>query len=262
MSNKEYLQFAIEVAKAAGQLSLDYTKKKLEIRTKGHFKNLVSEADEAIETYIIQAIHKRYPEHQALGEESYSKSLDIQSYVWIIDPIDGTTNFCQLKLHYAISIALYDVLGRGILGVVYDPSRGELFHALTGEGAFLNGLPIEKKELTSLKQALVSGGFFIQDDPFTTRLRNWMIKLHREGLGTRIMACASLEMCYVAMGRLDIYIGKTLHPWDVAAALVILQELEYPYQRIEGIPFNPFEAGSLIVAHRKVFAEALELLES
>jgi myo-inositol-1(or 4)-monophosphatase len=194
---------------------------KLTVEVKGH-NDFVSSADLAAERAIIEVIHKHYPDHAMLAEESGVQGES--DHVWIIDPLDGTTNYLHGFPVFAVSIAL-QVNGRLEHACVYDPMREELFTASRGEGAQLDGRKIRVSGQKDLARALVGTGFPFRQgdkelDPYLAMLRA-MIK---NTSGVRRPGAAALDLCYVAAGRLDAFWETGLQPWDLAAGTLIIRE--------------------------------------
>jgi myo-inositol-1(or 4)-monophosphatase len=183
---------------------------------------LVTAVDREAEHLIVDALATAFPDHAIVAEESAAR-LGRDGHCWYVDPLDGTTNFAHGHPHFAVSIALAheDQL---LLGLVYDPVREELFSAIRGAGARLNGAPITVSETASLERGLVGTGFPYdrrQDPDFY--LAFWREALRR-AQGVRCSGAASLDLCYVACGRLDGFWEWKLRPWDTAAGRLIVEE--------------------------------------
>ncbi|MEF9923836.1 MAG: inositol monophosphatase family protein [Muribaculaceae bacterium] len=210
-------------AKEAGKIQLNYFRgKNLEITAKLNESDVVTIADKASEKVIIDAIHATYPQHSILSEESGEENLN-GDYTWVIDPLDGTTNFSEGLPQFCVSIGLkYN--GETILGVVFAPYLNELYTAVKGEGAYMNGLPITVGIKTDINQAVVSTGFPV--DKATTRDNNLdnLENVLPHVRGMRRMGAAAVDICYVAAGYLDGYWELNLHEWDVCAAELIASE--------------------------------------
>lgn len=201
----------------------------LDIRHKG-LHDLVTRADTASESAIVAVIRAAFPNDQILGEEGVSESADfIQrpassvSRIWIIDPIDGTTNFSHGVPFYAISIALWEH-NQPMVAVVHAPALGETFTAVSGEGAWLNGSPIRVSGIAEPNNALLGTGFPYRN---LDLLEDYMLLFRRfmsETQGVRRPGSASLDLCYVAAGRYDGFYEYGLAPWDVAAGGLIVRE--------------------------------------
>jgi myo-inositol-1(or 4)-monophosphatase len=219
-----YLATAVEAALAAGQIQRRYFRQPLTIDKKGPI-DLVTAADLEVEREFRKLIAARFPTHAVLGEEGGSGSAknDGARFRWIVDPIDGTTNFAHGLALFCASIAL-EIDGQIAVGVVYDPMAEELFTAERGGGARLNGAPLRVSDCDRLLNALLCTGFpySIQDE--RQRLVDIFSAFLGEGQGIRRLGSAALDLCYVAAGRLDAFWEVHLHPWDMAAGVLIVEE--------------------------------------
>lgn len=219
------LNIAIKAARAAGAIinraSLDV--ELLTVSAKSH-NDFVTEVDRAAEEVIIDTILEAYPGHGILAEESgRSRGAKHSDYVWIIDPLDGTTNFIHGFPVYAVSIALA-FRGQVQQAVVYDPSRNDLFYASKGKGAFLNDRRIRVSKRTRMLEALIGTGFpFRKGDNFQRYLKMFE-DVMVQCAGVRRPGAASLDLCYVAAGYYDGFFETGLSPWDVAAGSLIITE--------------------------------------
>lgn len=199
----------------------------LDIRHKG-LHDLVTRADTASETAIVAVLRAAFPHDQILGEEGVSDS-DVHrptshvNRIWIIDPIDGTTNFSHGVPFYAISIALW-VHGQPQVAVVHAPALGETYTAEAGEGAWLNGSPIRVSSITDPTNALLGTGFPYRNLDLLDDYMCLFLRFMRETQGVRRPGSASLDLCYVAAGRYDGFYEYGLAPWDVAAGGLIVRE--------------------------------------
>lgn len=217
------LNFAIETAREAGQILLEKFGRKINISKKGDI-NLVTEADLASEKLIIERIKSYYPKHAILAEESGDAVLldGVNTWKWIIDPLDGTTNFAHGYPCFCVTIALeHD--GEIVIGVTFDPTRNELFAAERGKGATLNNKPIRVSDTEKLSESLIVTGFpynFKEKENFARHLTDFL--LHSRGV--RRDGSAAIDMAYVACGRFDGFWEEGLNPWDVAAGLLLIEE--------------------------------------
>jgi len=219
------LNVAIKAARAAGSIinraALDV--ERLLVSVKGP-NDFVSEVDRAAEAAIIEMLLQAYPDHGILAEESGSSHGNRHSeFQWIIDPLDGTTNFLHGLPIYAVSIGLAhrDVVQQG---VVYDPARNDLYFASRGRGAFLNDRRLRVSKRTQLADALVGTGFpFRRGDDFGRYLQ-MMQSVMQRCAGLRRPGAAALDLCYVAAGWYDGFFESGLNPWDVAAGSLIITE--------------------------------------
>lgn len=216
------LNFAIETARQAGAILHEKFGKKINISMKGQ-ANLVTEADLASEKLIVEKIQSHYPKHSILAEESGHTSVDGHTnWRWIIDPLDGTTNFAHGYPCFAVTIAL-EHEGQIVVGVTYDPTRDELFAAERGKGASLNNKSIRVSDTSELGNALVTTGFpynFRNEGNFSRHLLDFMVKSR----GVRRDGSAAIDLAYVACGRFDGFWEEGLNPWDVAAGYLLIEE--------------------------------------
>jgi myo-inositol-1(or 4)-monophosphatase len=216
---------AVKAARAAGSLinraALDIESVRVSQKKANDF---VTEVDQAAEAVIIETLLQAYPGHGILAEESGNEHGARDSeFVWIIDPLDGTTNFIHGLPTYCVSIALA-VRGKVEQAVVYDPTRNDLFTATKGRGAFLNDRRLRVSKRTQLKEALVSTGFpYREGDDFDQYLV-MMGEVMRRTAGLRRPGAAALDLAYVAAGYTDAFFEKGLQPWDVAAGSLLVQE--------------------------------------
>lgn len=230
------LEVAIEAARQAGQVLLAEFGKSQEIRFKG-LRDIVTEADLAAQAKAVEVIRSRYPDHDILGEESGQMPDGASDHCWILDPLDGTTNYSRGYPYFSVSIAL-SYRGEVVLGVVYDPLRDQLFRAERGQSAYLNDDQIHVSAVDRLIDALVGLDWARKQD-----LRFQMIRLLAEvapQAGTlRSTGSAALGLCSVAAGWTDAYFHLSLKPWDTAAASVIVQEAGGTVSGITGLSWQP-----------------------
>jgi len=236
-SNETFLPTMSAIAREAGALLLQHFRQGLKIEYKGD-ADLVTAADRAAEALIRERIRQQFPSHDVLGEE---QGLNDQGgdYRWYVDPLDGTTNFAHGYPVFCVSMALEQrapVQARRIAGVVYDPTRDELFSAEQGKGAHLNGQPIHVSKAAQLKECLVATGF-----PSHKRHKNPNIHFYHQITlrthGVRRAGSAALDLCNVASGRFDGFWEFNLNPWDTAAGVLIVEEAGGKVSRFDGSPF-------------------------
>lgn len=216
------LETAIHAARQAGKVLSRYARDGFRIENKSAI-DLVTEADHAAEQCVINVILASYPDHAFLAEERGHIGQSHSPYLWIIDPLDGTTNFAHGFPTYCVSIGL-EYKEECVLGVVYDPTRDELFSATRGGGARVNDQPIHVSQTTQLDKALLVTGFAynIRETPNNNLDHFARFALRVQGL--RRTGSAALDMCYVAAGRFDGFWEVKLNAWDMAAGVVILRE--------------------------------------
>ena len=215
--------FIKQLVREAGELALSYRKdiNSLRMVRKSTEKDLVTEADQAVESYIRREVESRYPDHAFTGEEQGASGEN--DYRWIVDPIDGTISFFHGQCFFSVSIALL-YRGETILAAVYAPALKELFFAERGKGASLNGNRISVSGTLALKDAVAATGFCcIRDGKETDSMEIFarMVPVLRD---FRRSGSAALDLCYVACGRLDAYWERCLNIYDVAAGILILEE--------------------------------------
>ena len=251
------LNIAVRAARKAGSLINRATLEGgLSVRSK-RAKDFVTQVDQAAEQAIIDIARKAYPEHGFLGEESGGANEDAE-YVWIIDPIDGTTNFIHGFPQYCVSIGIRH---RGAMAhaVVYDPVANELFTASKGGGAYLNDRRIRVSTLTRFGDALVGTGFpFKELDRLDLYLRQ-LQSMMRTVAGVRRAGAAALDLAYVACGRLDAFWELGLSPWDMAAGALLILEAGGLVGDLKGDQ-GFLESGDIAAATPKVFPALLEAL--
>ncbi len=251
------LTIAVKAARRAGSIinraSLDIDR--LTVRSKQP-NDFVTEVDQAAEEAIIDVIREAYPEHAILAEESGATGESEHS--WIIDPLDGTTNFIHGFPQYAVSIA-YAQNGVVQHGVVFDPNRNELFTASRGAGAFLNDRRIRASRRTRLADALIGTGFpyraFNHADTFLAIFRDLMEK----SAGIRRPGSAALDLAYVACGRYDAFFELGLSQWDFAAGALMVQEAGGLVSDFAGND-KYFETGNIVAGTPKVFAQLMQII--
>lgn len=218
----EWLEIASNIALEAGRVLKDCWGNLQDIQEKEIPGDLVTDADKKSEDLIIHALKRYFPTHQILAEES-GYSTNESDFQWIVDPLDGTTNYTHQFPFVAISIGLV-YRGESILGVIYNPIMNELFKGAKGLGATLNGKSIQVSKVSGINSSLLATGF--PYDRRENRDNNFAEFYHLTLLsqGVRRLGSAALDLCYVAAGRLDGYWEKGLKPWDIAAGIIIVRE--------------------------------------
>lgn len=216
----ELLDTACKAARIGGAV-LQNWRHKFTAREKNP-SDLVTEADLASEQAIFEFIHRRYPDHRFLGEEGLSRNEGNSPVRWIIDPLDGTSNYVHGFPYYAVSIGV-EQAGELVAGAVYDPTRDELFAAEQGGGATLNGESIQVSEQVDLKTALCMASLPVRSDRSHPAVQQFLRVLeaaqHVQRTGS-----AALNLCGVACGRIEAFWSTSLKPWDMAAGVVIVRE--------------------------------------
>jgi myo-inositol-1(or 4)-monophosphatase len=230
----EFVSAAAEIAREAGALLMSFFTRRIGFEYKGD-ADLVTEADRASERLITERIRARWPGHDIVGEEG-TRVDSGSEYRWYIDPLDGTTNFAHGFPVFCVSMGL-EYKGRLVAGVVYDPTRDEMFSAEQGSGAYLNQGRIRVSSASRLEETLLATGF-----PSQKRHKNpniyfyHQITLHTHGV--RRAGSAALDLCYVATGRVDGFWEFNLNPWDTAAGVLLVQEAGGKVTDFSGGPFQ------------------------
>ena len=252
------LNIAVKAARRAGSIiNREALEGALEVRAKNR-NDFVTQVDRAAEQAIIDVIRRAYPDHGFLAEESGASAGARPEYRWVIDPLDGTTNYIHGFPQYCVSIALQhkDVLTQA---VVYDPGKNELFTASRGRGAFLDDRRIRASKCAHLKDALVGTGFPFKElgrlDLYLRQLRNLMGAC----AGVRRAGSAALDLAYVAAGRLDAFWEIGLSPWDMAAGALLIQEAGGLSCDLDG-KGDYLASGDIVAASPKVLPELLSAL--
>jgi myo-inositol-1(or 4)-monophosphatase len=253
------LDFAIQTAREAGRvLAEKFGRASLAVTQKGDI-DIVTEADLAAERLIVERIRSYYPRHSILTEEagdvvSVEKSAE---HKWVVDPLDGTTNYAHGYPCFCVSIAL-EQAGEIVLGVVHDPTRDETFAAERGGGATLNGRRIRVSEVEEMNRALVCTGFpydVRERSEFARHFRNFI--MHAQGV--RRDGAAALDLAYVACGRFDGFWEEGLKPWDVAAGKIIIEEAGGRITHYDDTPFRIYTP-PVVASNGLLHAEMLRVL--
>ena len=222
--SSEIISQALQIVKEVGK----YIKEELgkvsdrDIEEK-ELNSLVSYVDKTAEEKLVPVLSSLIPGCGFITEEETTTELGDGEYTWIIDPLDGTTNFLQQIPYFAVSVALrkHDEI---VFGVVYNIMQDECFHALKGKGAFMNDKPIRVSKTTSMNKAILATGFpyskELDTEPLITCIRYWT----KNARGIRRLGAAALDLCFVACGRLDFYYEYTINIWDIAAGVLIVKE--------------------------------------
>ena len=214
----------MELARSAGEKQLSFFRNpELAFQTKLNSFDVVTEADKASERLIIDGIHSAFPGHSVLAEESGRDGTDDAEWLWIIDPLDGTTNFNQGLPVFSVSIALQHN-GVTVVGVVYAPYLGEMFTALKGNGAYLNGKPIHVRRNSDIGSMVVATGMPYDRDRHPDNNLDNISRVCLRVRGTRRMGSAAIDLAYTAAGYYDAYWELNLNIWDVAAGILLVQE--------------------------------------
>ncbi|HEY8933443.1 MAG TPA: inositol monophosphatase family protein [Rariglobus sp.] len=214
------------IARGAGDIILRHFAAPIPTTLKSSRIDIVTAADTEAEAFIVRELLARFPDHHIVGEEGGGQGAPAASapFQWFVDPIDGTVNFASKLPHFCTSIALATPDRQPLVAVIYDPTRRELFTAIRGVGAWLNGQPIRVTQTAELIDAVITSGFpYDKHTNPDNNLKEWTAFL-RHIRGERRLGSAALDLCYVAAGRLDGYWEKDLKPWDAMAGLLIVRE--------------------------------------
>ncbi len=253
--NQTMLETAIRAARKAGQVLVERLPDARQVRVKG-LRDIATDADLAAEASIIQTIRARFPDHALLTEEG-SESASDAPYVWVVDPLDGTTNYSRRLPIFSVSIGLVHQ-GQLAAGVVYDPLRDHLFAAEGGRGATLNGTPLRVSTIDRVAHAAVGLDWArAQADRLEVLAR--LGRVAPVCRTVRGIGSAALGLCYVAAGWLDAYFHMSLQPWDMAAGLLLIEEAGGRVTDIEGQPWQPW-VGRVLVSNGHVHQALLELM--
>lgn len=235
---KKFIDIALNAALKAGR----YAKSRKNFKKKVEYKgaaNIVTDVDKTSEEIIVTAIRKAYKGHGILSEENYSKNEE-HEYKWVIDPIDGTTNYYRSLPIYSVSIGL-EHNGKPIAGVVYDPEREEIYTAESGEGAYLNKKRIHVSKVSKMKSAfLVTGFAYNLREAKNSNIRHFT-RFLKSSLAIRRLGSASIDLCYVACGRFDGYWEMNLKPWDSCAGYLIVNEAGGKITRFNGSRYTIYD---------------------
>lgn len=250
------INMAIEAAHRAGQVLREHYNKPHQVSFKGVI-DMVTEMDHESERLVTEILRGVFPDYGILGEEGV-KSTDVYPCRWIIDPLDGTTNYKNNYPLFGVSIAL-EKQGEIVLGVVYNPLLNEMFSAEKGKGATLNGSAIHVTETAELGKSLVATGF--PYDAWTSPANNCaeLERFVKSTISLRSDGSAALDLCHIACGRLDGYWELDLEPWDMAAGALIVQEAGGMVTQVNGKPFSHLER-SILANNGLIHQEMVEKL--
>lgn len=265
MQSSHILPVIIAIARGAGEIIMRHFAAPIPTTLKSTRIDIVTAADTEAEAYIVRELLARYPDHHIVGEEGGGQGAPAASapYHWFVDPIDGTVNFASKLPHFCTSIALATPDRDPLLGVIYDPTRRELFTAVRGEGAQLNERPIRVTETGGLIDAVITSGFpYDKHTNPDNNLKEWAAFLTRIR-GERRLGSAALDLCYVAAGRLDGYWEKDLKPWDAMAGMLIAREAGGVVTDYKGDSYpQRLDRGRYVASNGKIHPAMLQVLQS
>jgi len=245
-----------EAARESGNILTGLFGKIKNINKKGEI-DLVTEADIQSEKSILKIIRENFPGDGILTEES-GEMGNLSDRVWMIDPLDGTTNYAHSFPFFAVSIAL-QVKGEIVVGMVFNPILNELFEAIKGEGALLNGMPIKVTQTTALRESLLATGFPYSIYKEHKAVMDIFTRMIVRAQGIRRPGAAAIDLCYVATGRLDGFWEQGLNPWDTAAGSLIVREAGGMVSDYKGEAYSPFQK-TIVAANPHIFKEMLRVL--
>ena len=239
----------------AGQLLRESLKRNLLVEEKLNARDLVTEMDRKIESFLVNKIRENYPNHRVIGEEGTGESIqDTKGILWVIDPIDGTMNFVKQKNHFGIMIGIFED-GLPLAGYIFDVMAEDLYYGIIGDGAYVNHIPLKPYNLSGLNQSLIS----VNPMNFSES-SDKLQKISDTSLGIRYYGSAALEIIGVLRGELGAYVSTGLHPWDFAAGYAICQALGFTVTNFEGKSLDILERSTAVFARPQIHQEILSLL--
>ena len=253
---REYMTFAGSVARGAGRILREGFNRRKKINYKGRI-DPVTQYDLRSEKYISGRIAKAYPEHSVLAEEGSGQELE-SIFRWIIDPLDGTVNYAHGFPVYSVSVAL-EHRGKPVAGAVFDPERNELFQAGAGLGAFLNGNRIRVTTETRLQRAMLATGFGYNIATARKNNLGYFARMAKKAQAIRRAGSAALDLCWLACGRFDGFWELHLHPWDTAAAALIVAQAGGRVTRINGETYSIFD-NNILASNGKIHRQMKQAL--
>jgi myo-inositol-1(or 4)-monophosphatase len=252
------LDLAVRLARAAGRLQRERYETRLEVRAKTTPINLVTEVDHACERLVVEGIAAERPEDAIVAEEGSVRGREGAAWRWVIDPLDGTTNYAHGYPRFCVSIGV-EREGVRSVGVVYDPLLDELYTAVRGRGAWRNGGRIRVSETASLDAALLATGFAYDVRGSREDNLDHFAALVKRSQAVRRDGSAALDLCYVAAGRFDGFWELKLHPWDVAAGLLLVEEAGGRASDLAGGAVPP-SGRAVVASNGRIHAELLGAL--
>ena len=257
MTTSDFVTVAQNAARAGGRVLQEWSER-FTVTEKSP-ANLVTEADFESQETILRIIRAEFPQHSFLGEEGLQESNPDSEYRWIIDPLDGTSNYVHHFPYYAVSIGL-QCAGSLIAGVIFDPTRDEMFAASRGQGATLNDHPIQPSAVDNMSQAMAVASLPVAADQRGPAIDRFLRVLESAQTVQRT-GSAALNLAYVAAGRLDAFWSSSLKPWDVAAGALIVEEAGGQATRMDGTPLQ-IEIPDILASNGRSIHEELQRLLS
>ncbi len=250
------LKTAIEAAVGAGRIIADRYPGGRIVNSKG-LRDVVTDADTAAESFILDLIQRRFPEHALLSEEAGGIRDFGNGFTWVVDPLDGTTNYAHHHPMFAVSIGVLE--GKDpIMGVIHDPLRGHTFVAHRGGGARFNDAPVHVSGVKTLKEAMI-GLDWGHENEARARMLQYLDRLFPRCGTMRALGSAALALAYVSVGWLDAYFQPGLKPWDVAAGMLLVKEAHGRCTRLNGDPFE-IQSPNCLATNQLIHDELLSIL--
>lgn len=254
------IEIAIEAARTAGKFLKDNLGKIKSVEEKfGQEKNLVTEIDKKSEQIIIDIIHRHFPEHQILGEEGGGRGDGSSGYKWVIDPLDGTTNYTHGFPVFCVSIGV-EFNGEIVIGVIYDPNFDDLFTAEKGKGAFLNGEKLTVTKVSSLNRSMLVTGFPYNINENPNHAIEHFVNFLKDSQAVRRMGSAAIDLAYVAAGRYEGFWEVNLQPWDMAAGVLLVAEAGGRVTNFAGKPASIYDH-DILATNGFVHEKMMEVLK-
>jgi len=253
------LEDMIHIAKVAGSIIREGFGKSLEIEFKTNESNLVTDIDKKSEQTIIEFIDKKFPGHGILGEENGAFNEGAE-YVWVVDPLDGTTNFAHCLPIFSVSIGLQKN-GKTIAGVIYDVMQDVVYSAEIGKGSFCNDTRLKVNNNDKIQHSLLVTGFpyDIADNPH--HALDIFVHLVKVSRGMRRLGSAALDLCYVAKGVFDGFFEVNLHPWDICAGMLIVEEAGGINTDFRGNPID-IRTPQILTSNNKIHAQMIDVIQT
>jgi myo-inositol-1(or 4)-monophosphatase len=257
LDRRRVREVGVRAARAAGELLRERIGSIREVRHKG-IVDLVTDVDIASEHLVSEAIHAAFPSHTILGEEGGSHGGDDARFRWLVDPLDGTTNYTHGFPIFCVSIG-FEVAGKLEFGVVYAPCQEEFYVAEAGHGATLNDQPLHVSDVADLRQAMLATGFpYDRSAALARALRSFEVLSYRSQAVRRV-GSAALDLCYVASGRFDAYWEHMVRPWDLGAGALIVLEAGGRLTATDGTLFS-VDGGQVLASNQLMHPAMLEAL--
>lgn len=263
---KEYYDIALDLVIKCGPIFVEgYNKSKKEVMVKSDFFDFVTVYDRQIEEKLTKGLLEAFPESLFIGEEALAGAKELPELTdaptWIIDPIDGTTNYIHRFPHCGISVALA-INKQLVVGIIYNPATNELFTSRRGYGAYLNGEPIQVSGATALSSSVIGHEItLINVASWRDKNIKRVYKLGSVAAGTRCLATAALSLAYVAKGTLDTYHVDNLKPWDVAAGVLLVREAGGVVHDTSGSEFNVMNPNLVAAGKDSLAQEVIQLIK-